>query len=49
MCAQHHWPIFGNAEIVKLLKSQRDLYRYINDETLRLANHGLTEVEIRQA
>jgi alkyl sulfatase BDS1-like metallo-beta-lactamase superfamily hydrolase len=48
MFAQHHWPSFGNAAIVKLLKSQRALYRYINDETLRLANHGLTEVEIAE-
>lgn len=48
MFAQHHWPTFGNEEVVKLLKSQRDLYRYINDETLRLANHGLTEVEIAE-
>src|SRR5690606_24592633 len=48
MFAQHHWPTFGNSEIVKLLKSQRDLYRYINDETLRLANHGKTEIEIAE-
>ena len=48
MFAQHHWPSFGNAAVVKLLKDQRDLYRYINDETLRLANHGLTEVEIAE-
>jgi alkyl sulfatase BDS1-like metallo-beta-lactamase superfamily hydrolase len=48
MFAQHHWPTFGNAEVVELLKSQRDLYRYINDETLRLANQGLTKVEIAE-
>lgn len=48
MFAQHHWPSFGNAEVVKLLKSQRDLFRYINDETLRLANRGLTKVEIAE-
>ncbi|MGO4670673.1 alkyl/aryl-sulfatase [Bosea sp. 2RAB26] len=48
MFAQHHWPSFGNAEVTKLLRSQRDLYRYINDETLRLANHGFTEVEIAE-
>ena len=48
MFAQHHWPSFGNAAVVKLLKDQRDLYRYINDETLRLANHGLTKVEIAE-
>lgn len=29
-----------------LLKSQRDLYRYINDQTLRMANEGLTRDEI---
>lgn len=48
MFAQHHWPTFGNAEVVKLIKSQRDLFRYINDETLRLANRGLTKVEIAE-
>jgi alkyl sulfatase BDS1-like metallo-beta-lactamase superfamily hydrolase len=48
MFAQHHWPTFGNAQVVKLLKDQRDLYRFINDETLRLANHGLTKVEIAE-
>jgi alkyl sulfatase BDS1-like metallo-beta-lactamase superfamily hydrolase len=48
MFAQHHWPTFGNADIVKLLKSQRDLYRFINDETLRLANQGKTGVEIAE-
>jgi alkyl sulfatase BDS1-like metallo-beta-lactamase superfamily hydrolase len=48
MFAQHHWPTFGNAEVKALLKSQRDLYRYINDETLRLANHGYTRDEIAE-
>jgi alkyl sulfatase BDS1-like metallo-beta-lactamase superfamily hydrolase len=46
--AQHHWPTWGNAEVTKLLKSQRDLYRYINDETLRLANKGFTRDEIAE-
>jgi alkyl sulfatase BDS1-like metallo-beta-lactamase superfamily hydrolase len=46
MFAQHHWPTFGNAEVNKLLRSQRDLYRYINDETLRLLNHGYTRDEV---
>lgn len=48
MFAQHHWPTFGNAEVKKLLKSQRDLYRYINDETLRLVNHGYTMREVAE-
>ena len=44
--AQHHWPTWGNDNVNKLLRSQRDLYRYINDQTLRMANEGLTRDEI---
>ncbi|WP_054180790.1 alkyl/aryl-sulfatase [Trabulsiella odontotermitis] len=44
--AQHHWPTWGNDNVVKLMKSQRDLYRYINDQTLRMANQGQTRDEI---
>lgn len=44
--AQHHWPTWGNENVVKLMKSQRDMYRYINDQTLRMANQGLTRDEI---
>jgi len=48
MFGMHHWPVFGNADVVTHLKSQRDMYRYINDQTLRLANHGETMVEIAE-
>lgn len=44
--AQHHWPTWGNDNIVQLMKGQRDMYRYINDQTLRMANQGLTRDEI---
>jgi alkyl sulfatase BDS1-like metallo-beta-lactamase superfamily hydrolase len=44
----HHWPVWGNGEITAHLKLQRDMYRYINDETLRLANHGYTMTEIAE-
>jgi len=46
--APHHWPVWGNAEVVEHLKKQRDLYRYINDQPLRLANHGYKMVEIAE-
>jgi alkyl sulfatase BDS1-like metallo-beta-lactamase superfamily hydrolase len=46
--AQHHWPTFGNENVVELLEKQRDLYRFINDETLRLANQGMTMREIAE-
>lgn len=42
----HTWPIWGNDELVKFLKKQRDLYGYLHDQTLRLANRGYTMVEI---
>lgn len=44
----HHWPIWGNARIKDFLKKQRDLYKYIHDQTLRLANAGLTPREISE-
>ncbi|MGF6160455.1 alkyl sulfatase BDS1-like metallo-beta-lactamase superfamily hydrolase [Ensifer sp. KUDG1] len=48
MFAQHHWPTWTNAKVVNLLEKQRDLYRYINDETLRMVNHGMTMREIAE-
>src|SRR5690606_11829747 len=44
----HHWPVFGKERVKEHLSMQRDLYRYINDETLRLANHGYNMVEIAE-
>jgi alkyl sulfatase BDS1-like metallo-beta-lactamase superfamily hydrolase len=46
--ASHHWPMWGNARIVDYLKAQRDTYRYIHDQTLRLANEGHTPQEIAE-
>lgn len=44
----HHWPIWGNARVVDFLKKQRDLYKYIHDQTVRLANAGHTPNEIAE-
>lgn len=38
----HHWPRWGKEKIVDYLKKQRDLYKYIHDQTLRLMNQGYT-------
>lgn len=43
--APHHWPTWGNENVVNHLKKQRDLYKYINDQTLRLANQGYNMYE----
>ncbi len=42
----HHWPVWGNKEIMAFLKKQRDLYKYIHDQTVRLFNQGYTPIEI---
>ncbi len=42
----HHWPIWGKERINDFLKSQRDSYKYIHDQTLRMANAGYTPKEI---
>ncbi|MES2751803.1 MAG: alkyl sulfatase dimerization domain-containing protein [Pseudomonadota bacterium] len=46
--AQHHWPMWGNERVVAFLKKQRDLYKFIHDQTVRLLNHGLTSTEIAE-
>ena len=46
--AQHHWPVRGQARVVDLLKKHRDLYKYINDQSLRLLNQGYTAAEIAE-
>ena len=47
--ASHHWPRWGSDAARRFLKTQRDLYKYIHDQTLRMANHGLTPSEIAEA
>lgn len=44
--AQHHWPTWGRERIRRFIEEQRDLYRYLHDQTLRLMGHGLTPNEI---
>ena len=44
----HHWPIWGREEANEFLSLQRDLYKFIHDQTLRLANHGHTPEEIAE-
>ena len=44
--AQHHWPTWGRERCVEFLAMQRDMYLYLHDQTLRMANHGLNATEI---
>jgi alkyl sulfatase BDS1-like metallo-beta-lactamase superfamily hydrolase len=46
--ASHHWPRWGSGDAREFLALQRDLYKYVHDQTLRMANHGLTPKEIAE-
>ncbi len=46
MFAGHHWPRWGRDRIVAMLEKQRDLYRFLHDQTLRLLNQGYVADEI---
>ncbi|MFA9566044.1 MAG: alkyl/aryl-sulfatase, partial [Acidimicrobiales bacterium] len=46
--ASHHWPRWGHDDMSRYLSGQRDIYRYLHDETMRLANHGHTPLEIAE-
>jgi len=48
MYGMHHWPVWSNDSVIKMTKMARDGYRFINDQTLRLANHGYNPDEIAE-
>jgi alkyl sulfatase BDS1-like metallo-beta-lactamase superfamily hydrolase len=46
MFSQHTWPVWGNTQIITMLKLHRDAYKYMHDQTVRLINSGYTPLEI---
>ncbi len=48
LICQHHWPTWGSENIVGFLERQRDLYKHIHDQTVRLMNHGWRPAEIAE-
>lgn len=44
----HHWPVWGQSTIQTFLAGQRDTYRYIHDQTVRMMNAGATPNEIAE-
>ncbi|MGD9648934.1 MAG: alkyl/aryl-sulfatase, partial [Pirellulales bacterium] len=46
--APHHWPVWGNAELVDHIEKYRDTFKYIHDQSLRLANQGYTMIEVAE-
>jgi len=44
----HHWPMWGGQKIVDYWKKQRDMYKYMHDQTVHLMNQGYTGEEISE-
>lgn len=46
--ASHHWPIWGHDNIDEFLVKQRDTYKFIHDQSVRMLNQGMTPDEIAE-
>jgi alkyl sulfatase BDS1-like metallo-beta-lactamase superfamily hydrolase len=46
--SSHNWPRIGADDVREYLRAQRDTYRYLHDQTMRLANDGLVMEEIAE-
>ncbi len=44
----HNWPQWGKENVRAFLELQRDLYRWMHDQTMRYANLGFNAVEIAE-
>jgi len=48
LIAQHQWPTWGADRIAVFLKKQRDMYKFIHDQSVRLLNRGYTPGDIAE-
>ena len=48
LVAQHHWPVWGHDRVVAHLEQQRDLYKYVHDQSVRMMNQGMAPTEIAE-
>ncbi len=46
--AQHHWPKWDNKNIIPYMKRQRNIFKYIHDQSLRLMNLGYKSIEVAE-
>jgi alkyl sulfatase BDS1-like metallo-beta-lactamase superfamily hydrolase len=46
--ASHHWPIWGKGKIQDFMLVQRDTYKFIHDQSMRMLNQGFTPNEIAE-
>lgn len=43
---QHTWPVWNQVHLINMLRKQRDLYKFIHDQSLNLINKGYTATEL---
>ena len=46
--AQHNWPVWGGDRVRNFLRKQRDAYKFVHDQTVRLMNFGYVGAEIAE-
>ncbi len=46
LIAQHNWPVWSGERVRAFLGKQRDAYKFVHDQTVRLMNHGYVGAEI---
>jgi alkyl sulfatase BDS1-like metallo-beta-lactamase superfamily hydrolase len=46
--SSHGWPRFGQERVHDFLSSQRDTYKYLHDQSVRMMNQGYTGEEIAE-
>jgi alkyl sulfatase BDS1-like metallo-beta-lactamase superfamily hydrolase len=45
---QHHWPVWSSERVAHYLAVQRDLYKYIHDQSVRMLNQGMLPGDIAE-
>lgn len=48
LIGQHHWPTWGVDAVAEYIADQRDMYKFVHDESLRRMNHGQTMQELAE-
>ncbi len=49
VASSHCWPHFGQGEVTRYLTLQRDNYKFLHDQSVRLMNRGLNATELAEA
>jgi alkyl sulfatase BDS1-like metallo-beta-lactamase superfamily hydrolase len=48
LIAQHNWPVWSGDRVCAFLRKQRDAYKFVHDQTVRLMNYGYVGAEIAE-